>query len=158
MEQIIITGVVKNKPGVLASIADKFRQLNININSLNTSETDDPAFNCITIVTDTDGFDFNVISRELTLVAEIKGLEKLNMGDHYERELLLVKIALNQETMPHIMQIGELFRAKVDGIGKGSITLELVDEPAQIKGFLNMLKPFGILGMSKTGRTAIKKD
>jgi acetolactate synthase-1/3 small subunit len=157
MEQII-TGVVRNKPGVLASIADKFRQLNININSLNTSETDDPAFNCITIVTDTDGIDVKAISRELSAVAEIRGLEKLDMGDHYERELILAKVALNQDTMPHILQIGELFRAKVAGIGKASITLELVDEPSQIKGFVNMLKPFGILGISRTGRTAIRKD
>jgi acetolactate synthase-1/3 small subunit len=157
MEQII-TGVVRNKPGVLASIADKFRQLNININSLNTSETDDPSFNCITIVTDTDGIDVKTISLELTSVAEIRGLEKLDMGDHYERELILVKVALNQDTMPHILQISELFRAKVAGIGKASITLELVDEPSQIKGFVNMLKPFGILGISRTGRTAIRKD
>lgn len=157
MEQII-TGVVKNKPGVLASIADKFRQLNININSLNTSETDDPAFNCITIVTDSDSVDVDAIGRELDPVVDIKGLKILDRVGHYERELILVKVALNQETMPHIMQIGELFRTKVIGIGKSSITLELVDEPAKVRGFIDMLKPFGIVGVARTGRTAIEKD
>lgn len=157
MEQII-TGVVRNKPGVLAAIADKFRQLNINIQSLNTSETEDPAFNCITIVTDDDRVDMAAIGRELDQVVDIKGLKRLDIGAHYERELILVKVVLNQETMPHIMQIGELFRAKVTGIGKSSLTLELVDEPTKIRGFVEMLKPFGIVGIARTGRTAVEKD
>ncbi len=154
----IMTGVVRNKPGVLAFIADKFRQMNINIQSLNTSETDDPAFNCITIVSESTEMDVENIQKELASVVDIKGLEKLDAGDHHERELALVKIKLSQDSMSQIMQIGEVFHARVAGIGKHSITLEIVNEPSQVRGFISMLKPFGIIGVARTGRTAIRKD
>lgn len=154
----IMTGIVRNKPGVLALIADKFRQMKININSLNTSETDDNEFNCITIVTETTELDAEMIRKELGTVVDIRDLEKLDTGDHYERELALVKVSLSHENMSHIMQISEVFRAHVAGIGKDSITLELVGDHDQIRGFINMLKPFRILGIARTGRTAIRKD
>ena len=157
MEQIMI-GLVRNKPGALALIADKFRQLDINITSLNTSKTDDEKIHSITIVCEITEMDDGKIRQELSSVVDIESLEKLNPGDHYEKELALIKVSLTPEEMSHIMQICEVFRAHVVGIGKESITLELVGEPEQIGGFINMIKPFGILGVARTGRTAMKKD
>lgn len=157
MEQIM-TGIVRNEAGVLALIADKFREMNININSINASETEDKHLSCITLVTEATDVDIEKIHDILSSVVEIQKLEILEPGDHYERELALVKVSLESDEMSHIMQVAEVFRARVVGIGKGSITLELVGETEQVKGFIDMLRPFGILGVARTGRTALKKD
>lgn len=157
MEQIII-GLVNNKPGVLAEISDTFRDLNINISSLVVAATDDENKSYITIVTDTPEEQIEQVKDELSKIIDIENLEKLGLEDHYERELLLVQMETKAENMSQILQISELFRAQVIGVGKGSITVEYVGETEQVKGFLKMIAPFGIKSMARTGRTAIKKE
>jgi acetolactate synthase I/III small subunit len=157
MEQII-TGLIKNKPGVLATISDTFRDLDINITSLVVAETVDESISYITIVTDTTENKIDTIKDKLSSVMDIEKLEQLGREDHYERELLLVQVAMNQEDVSQIMQIAELFHAHVIGVGKHSITLEFVGETEQVKGFIRMMTPFGIKALARTGRTAVKKE
>ena len=156
MEQII-TGRVENHPGVLAEIADQFRELNINISSVAVAETEDEAYSYITLVTATE-VAVDKIRRNLSKIIEIHDLQELGQGDHYERELVLVKIALELGQLSHIMQVAEVFRAHVVGVGQNTITLEFTGESEQVKGFITMLKPFNIKGVARTGRTALKKD
>ncbi len=153
----IITGLAKNKPGVLASIADIFKDMDVNINSIATAETDDEGVHHITLVTDATDVDIQKLEDSLSHLMEITQLEVLGQGDHYERELVLVKVAYDPEKMAQIMQLAEVFHAHVIGVGDKSIALEYVAETEQIKGFINMLKPFGLKGVARTGRTALKK-
>ncbi len=157
MEQIII-GLVTNKPGVLAKISDTFGELNINISSLATAVTEDENKSYITIVTDTPEEEIEKVKDELSAIIDIEKLEKLGREDHYERELLLIQVETKPESMPQILQISELFRAQVIGVGRKSITLEYVGETEQVKGFIKMITPFGIKALARTGRTALKKE
>ncbi len=157
MEQIII-GLVNNKPGVLAEISDTFRDLNINISSIVAAATEDEKKSYITIVTDTPEEEIEKAKGALSKIIDIEKLEKLGRGDHYERELLLVQIEMTPDAMSQILQISELFRAQVIGVGKDSMTLEYVGETEQVIGFMQMIEPFGIRALTRTGRTAIKKD
>lgn len=157
MEQIII-GLVINKPGVLAEISDTFRELNINISSLVVAATENEGKSYITIVTDSPESEIEKAKDELSNIIDIERLEKLGREDHYERELVLAQIDMKAEYMSQILQISELFRAQVIGVGKDSITLEYVGETDQVKGFIKMISPFGIRSLARTGRTAIKKE
>ena len=157
MEQII-TGLVRNQPGVLALIADLFKELNINISSLVVAETDKEKYSSLTVVADSAEEDLSQLANKLSSVIEIEKMERLGLGDHYERELVLVRIGFSPDQMPTIMQITELFHAHIVGVGERTITLELADESSQVKGFIKMLEPFSILSIARTGRTALKKD
>lgn len=157
MEQIII-GLVSNRPGVLAKISDKFGELNINISSLVVASTEVEDMSYITIVTDTPEEEIEKVKDELSAIIDIEKLEKLGREDHYERELLLVQLETKPESMSQILQISELFRAQVIGVGKQSVTLEYVGETEQVRGFIKMLTPFGIKALARTGRTAVKKE
>jgi acetolactate synthase-1/3 small subunit len=156
MEQII-TGQVENHPGVLAQIADQFRKMNVNISSVAVAETEDENFSYITLVTEAE-VSVDELRENLSKIIEIHDLQELGQGDYYERELVLVKIALEADQLSHIMQIAEVFRAHVVGVSKKSITLEFTGEAEQVKGFILMLEPFDIRGVARTGRTALKKD
>lgn len=157
MEQIII-GLVNNKPGVLAEISDTFRDLNINITSIVAAVTEDESKSYISIVTDTPEEEIEKAKDELSKIIDIEKLEELGREDHYERELVLAQIDLQADYMSQVLQISELFRAQVIGVGKDSITLEYVGETEQVKGFIKMISPFGIRSLARTGRTAIKKE
>jgi acetolactate synthase-1/3 small subunit len=156
MEQII-TGRVENHPGVLADIAAQFKELNINISSVAVAETEDEAYSYITLVTATE-VEVDDIRKNLSRIVDIHDLQELGQGDHYERELVLVKIGLELGQLSHIMQVAEVFRAQVVGVGTDTITLEFTGESEQVKGFITMLKQFDIKGVARTGRTALKKD
>ncbi len=157
MEQIL-TGSVDNQPGVLAQITAKLREMSVNIISINVSETEGENRSHITIVIQASAEQLEKIHSKLETLIQIHNLELLGQGDHYEKELILVQVALKPDQMSQLMQIAELFRAHVVGVGKQSMTLEYVGEAEQVRGFFQMLKPFGIIEMARTGRTALKKD
>lgn len=157
MEQII-TGLVRNQPGVLALIADLFKELNINIRSLVVAETEREEYSSITIVADSGDGDLSQLANKLSAVIEIEKMERLGLGDHYERELVLIRIAFSPEQISTLMQIAELFHAHMVGVGEKTVTLELVAESSQVQGFIQMLEPYSILAIARTGRTALKKE
>ena len=157
MDQLL-TGLIKNHTGVLASITDKFKDMKINIKSIVCAQTDDENMSYLTIVAEATDINIEKLRKNLASLVDIKKFEKLGQGDHYERELVLVKVSLKSGEMAHIMQIAEVFRAHAIGVDKCSITLELVGDDEQVKGFMKMLKPFGIKAIARTGRTALKTD
>ena len=154
----IITGMLENHPGVLSKVVDRFGEMNMNIDSLAVAPTEDPKLSRVTIVISGHDVEVEQIAKELVSLVEVHDLSELGLGDHYERELGLVQVHNDPAAIGQIMQIAEVFDARMTGVAGESLTLQVVGEPEQLDGFINMLRPFGIRGVARTGRTAIRKD
>lgn len=152
-----ISGLAKNKPGVLAKIADFFGTKGINIKSLAAGETADGNVSRLTIVVNADDRTLTDIVKHLNKLDEIIELDDLTREEFIDRELILVKVAINEETMPKVMQLVEIFRANVVGVGKKTLTIEMSGDHEKINGVLRLFKHYGIKSLARTGKIAVKR-
>lgn len=152
-----ISGLAQNKPGVLAQIADEFKQYNVNIKSISAGETEKP--NVSRIVISVEGHDDEVkkIINDLKQVKAIIAIDDLADKNFIDRELALIKMMVDDETTLKIMQIVEIFRANVVGMGMETITVELSGNEEKVNGFIKMLKPYGIRSMCRSGVIGLKR-
>jgi len=147
--------LVRNQPGVLARVSAAFASKGINIESLAVGETEDTNVSRVTIVV--VGDDRTVLEAEeqcksLDVVIE---LEDLASEEYFARELLLIKVRIRPETIPRVMQVAELFQARVIGLTDRALTLELASDHKAIDAMLKMVRPLGIVSMARSGQIAI---
>ena len=147
MEQEYVLSVkVNNNNGVLLRVSGLFSRRCFNIKSLNAAETEEPNISRLTIV----------VKGDFKVLTQIKN-QLLKLYDVHEVRIL--EDAVTREEDRHkIIEIANLYRAKPVDVGKESIMLELTGEPAKIDSFLDLLKPFGIIKMVRSGITALERD
>ncbi len=147
--------MVRNRPGVIARLTKAFADKGINIESLAVAETEDTDVSRATVVVVGDDEVLSEAERQCEALDEVIGLEDLASEEFYARELLLVKVRVRPETITRIMQVAELFQARVIGLQKNTIALELSSDHRAIDGMLRMLRPLGIVAMARSGQIAI---
>ncbi|RKY31493.1 MAG: acetolactate synthase small subunit [Candidatus Omnitrophota bacterium] len=158
-KQHLISVTVENKFGVLARIAGLFSARGYNIDSLSVAETEDPTVSRMTIVVRGDDRILEQIYKQLNKLIDVIKVQDLTGEEFVERELVLVKVnAPNPSARQEIMQLVNIFRAKIVDIGKKTLTIELVGGSAKVRAMLELLKPFGIKEMSRTGKIAISRE
>lgn len=150
-----ISCLVRDEPGVLATIAGSFGSLQININSLAVGTTAEPSVSRMTIVV--VGSDEAVAQAEeiVRAMPNVIRLEDLASKEFFSRELLLVKVACPPESIGRIMQMAEMFDASVIGVSGAAMTLQLAAEGHRIDAMLRLLAPFTIRSMARSGRIAV---
>ncbi len=153
----IITGVLRNVPGVLMQIGENFRKLGINIQSLSAAPTDDEEWSHVTIVTEGHEVPIKAIEDELKQHCEVIDFKEVGKDDILERELALVQVRLGIGQSAEIMQIAELFQARVLALNKDRITFEIAGSSDRVRGLITALSSFTILHIARTGRTAIPR-
>lgn len=151
-----ISGLVKNKAGILFEIAKTFKDEGINIKSIAAGETEDPALSRVIIVVDAEDRTIEEAEEKLKKMPDVKKVDDLTAGEFVAKELVMIKVGTTKEEALKIMQIAEIFRAEVIGVGEKTMTLEMTGEEEKVKGFIKMLKPFGIRSMARTGKIALK--
>jgi acetolactate synthase I/III small subunit len=154
----IITGVLRNKPGVLEQVAECFRRMDVNIQSIAVAPTQDVTLSHITIVTEGHGVDSRQIQGEVAGRLEIIEFHEVGKQDIYERELALLRVRTEAGQTARAMQTAEVFRAQILGVGRKTITFEIAGSPERVLGFIRAMEPFGIEGVARSGRTAIAKE
>jgi|GEM_PF-404726 len=166
-----ISALVDNRSGVLAEMAEEFKSRGLNIRSISSGETENPAVSRMVICFDAPGPDADAACecpQQSTLppdgiIASVARMDfviqvdDLSRREFVDRELVLLKIRRESESLPQLMQILEVFRAGVVGLGETSITVELSGDSERVEGLIRMLSPFGILSMARTGKIAIKR-
>lgn len=158
-KQHLISVTVENKFGVLARIAGLFSARGYNIDSLSVAETEDPTVSRMIIVVRGDERILEQIYKQLNKLIDVIKVQDLTGEEFVERELVLVKVnAPNPSARQEIMQLVNIFRAKIVDIGKKTLTIELVGGSAKVRAMLELLKPFGIKEMSRTGKIAISRE
>ena len=150
--------VVENKFGVLARIATIIAGRGFNIDSLAVGETEDPTTSRMTIVVDGDDRTIDQIKKQLNRVVDVITVQDLTKGEFIDREIMLVRVAVTAKTRPEVMSIAESLKAKVDDVGVKSVVLQIVGDAAKIHTALELLKPFGIKEIVRTGRIALARE
>lgn len=152
-----ISGLFKNVPGVLFKIAKVFAQEEINIKSLAAGETEDSNVSRLIIVVYDEEHKIRLAEDKIRKIKEAIAIDDLTRKEFVDRELVLVKVGCSKENISQIMQIAEIFRANVVGVGKTTMTLEMTGDEEKINGLIKLLIPFGIKSLARTGKIALKR-
>lgn len=152
-----ISALVKNSPGVLAEVANAISKHHVNIRSISAGETEDPLISRLTIGLDGTDEDIERITQDIGGMDMVIAMDDLRRKEFVDRELVLIKVRMDPADTSRVMQIFEVFRASVVGMGQRTITVEMSGDRERIDGLVNLLKPLGIKSLCRSGMIALKR-
>jgi len=152
-----ISVLVENHFGVLARVSALFSARGYNIDSLCVGETEDPTVSRMTVVVRGDDTVLDQIIKQLNKLVDVIEVIDLTSGDFVERELVMIKVNATGKHRSEIIEIASIFRAKVVDVSAGSMIVEVTGSEAKVEAFVNMMRPFGILELVRTGEIAITR-
>ena len=152
-----ISVLVENQAGVLNRITGLFSRRAFNIDSLAVGVTDDPTISRITIIVDSGNSVVEQVEKQLNKLIEVIKVRTLDEGNMIGRELMIIKVSANKNNREHIMTICSICGAKMADISPTSMTLEISDTPDRVDVFEEMMRPFNILEVARTGVIALQK-
>jgi len=155
--QHTITVLVENKPGVLARVSGLFARRGFNIESLAVSITDDPSVSRMTIVVTGDDSTLDQINKQTLKLIDVIKVIDYSQIPIVERELALIKVSAEVDQRAVIMQIVDIFRAKIIDIADTSFTIEVTGGIDKVDAIENLLKPYGIKEIVRTGKIAMAR-
>src|SRR3954470_3520607 len=153
----ILSILVENKPGVLTRIAGLFARRGFNINTLAVGPTDNPTLSRITLTLDGAQHPIDQVTKQLHKLVNVIKIRALEPTETVARELALFKVAADGAARGEVMQIVEIFRAKIIDVTKRSVIIEVTGEWEKIEAFERMVRPFGLVEMARTGEIAISR-
>jgi acetolactate synthase-1/3 small subunit len=154
----IISILVENHFGVLARVSGLFSARGYNIDSLCVGVTMDPAVSRMTVVVRGDDQVVNQILSQLNKLVDAIEVVDMTTESHVERELILLKVAAQGSKRSEVVEIAQIFRAKVIDLGNDEITLEATGSADKLTAFEDMMRPFGVRELVRTGRIAIARS
>ena len=155
--QQTISVLVENQAGVLNRITSLFSRRAFNIDSLAVGVTDDPSVSRITIIVDSGNSVVEQVEKQLNKLVEVIKVRTLDEASMIGRELMILKVSANTRTRSDIMTICNLCGAKVADLSPNSITIEASDTPDRVNTFEELMRPFHILEVVRTGMVALQK-
>ncbi len=153
-----ISVLVENKFGVLTRIAGLFSGRGYNIDTLNVAPTHDPNTSRMTIVTRGDDATLEQIVKQLNKLVDVLHVQDFREGEFVDRELLLMKVSVDSKTRAEVMQITDIFRAKIVDVQPKSLTIEITGDESKVEKFLELMRSFGILELTRTGKVALPRN
>ena len=153
-----IAVLVENKFGVLSRVAGLFSARGYNIESLSVGETLDPTVSRMTLVVRGDVFIIEQVIKQLHKLIDVIKVTDLSEEDHVEREMLLLKVNAEPASRAEILRVADIFRAKVVDVTPTTYTLEVTGEEGKIEAIVDLLRPFGIQEIVRTGKVAIARS
>ncbi len=149
--------LVENKPGVLNRIAGLFARRGFNIDSLAVGETEDPKLARMTIMVDAQDQPLEQVTKQLHKLINVIKITDLDPASSVDRELVMVKVKADATNRSEIMQIVEIFRAKIIDVSKTMLVIEVTGTREKVNAIMKLLRPFGIVELVRTGRIAMSR-
>ena len=150
-----ISVLVENKFGVLARISGLFSGRGFNIHTLNVAPTHDPALSRVTAVVRGDDAVLDQITKQLKKLINVVEVCDFKKGQAVSRELVMAKVKAGSDTRSEIVQICELFRAKIINVSMENLVVEITGSEGKVTAFLDLIEPFGIIELVRTGNLAM---
>lgn len=147
----VLMALVENKPGVLTRVASLFRRRGFNIESLTVGHTDSPDISRMTIVVDANRTDAASVQHNLFKLVNVIDVQDVTHEPAVMRDLALIKVKVNRQSRLEIVQLADIYRAKVVDVCADSMILEVTGPESKINSIAEMLRPYGILEMVRTG-------
>ena len=152
-----ISVVVQNRFGVLTRIAGLFSGRGFNIDTLTVGPTQNDKISRMTLVVVGNDQVLEQVVKQLNKLVDVLEVHDFKDGDVIDRELILLRVKATSSTRPEVMQICDIFRAKIVDVQSSSLSIEVTGDESKIDKFLQLMKPFGILELSRTGRIALPR-
>ncbi len=153
----IVSVLVENKAGVLARVASLFSRRGFNIYSLAVAPTDDVRISRITIVVDVESAPLEQIVRQLDKLINVVDIFELAPEDATEREMVLATVSASPADRGQVIGLVGVFEGKIVDVGRDRMTVMLAGTPSKIDDFENLIRPYGIIDLQRTGRVALPK-
>ena len=151
----ILSVTVENKPGVLSRVTGMISRRGFNIESLTVAPTEDEGLSRMTIIVEADELGFEQITKQLHKLVSVFRLSDLTEEDAVERELVLFKVQAAPDRRHEIIEIANVFRAKVVDVGKNTLTVEATGNESKLDAMENLFRGYGIRQLTRTGKIAI---
>ena len=153
----IISVIVENKAGVLAKISGLISRRGFNIESLAVGPTEDEKISVITMVVNAEKHSIEQVIKQLYKLINVIKIQELDPTNIVERELVLIKVKTDNKTRAEILEIVNIFRANIVDVGKNTLVIEITGTSRKVKGIEELLEPFGILELVRTGKIACNR-
>ena len=151
----ILSVLVENRFGVLSRISGLFARRGFNIVSLAVSPTEDERFSRMTIVVDAEDTSLEQVTKQLNKLIPVIKIVELSPDEAVERELMLVTVKATADGRSQITELAAIFEAKIEDVGYEAITIMVAGTPAKLDAMTDLLQPFGIAELQRTGRVAL---
>jgi acetolactate synthase-1/3 small subunit len=148
---------VDNKPGVLNRVASLFRRRAFNIESLTVGHTETAGVSRMTVVVDTDEYGARRLEAHLHKVVPVRRVQNITATPSIARDLALIKVAATGEARTHVMQLVDVYRARIIDVSPESLVIETTGTEDKIDSLLEVLRPYGVVEMVRTGRVAMAR-
>jgi acetolactate synthase-1/3 small subunit len=151
----VLSALVMNQPGVLAHISGMLASRAFNIDSLAVGETEQPKLSRITFVVHGDDRVLDQVRKQLEKIVTVVKVEDYSKDDFVERDLMLVKIRTEPGTRSEVKELVEIFRGRIVDVSPGHVMVEISGPEKKVEAFIEVMRPFGILELVRTGRIAM---
>jgi acetolactate synthase-1/3 small subunit len=148
---------VENKFGVLTRMAGLFSGRGYNIDTLNVAPTQDPQTSRMTIVTRGDDATVEQIVKQISKLIDVIEVNDFREHEYIDRELVLVRVKVDSKTRAEIMQITDIFRAKIVDVQADTLTVEVTGDENKVEKLIELLKGYGIIELTRTGKVALAR-
>jgi acetolactate synthase-1/3 small subunit len=149
--------LVENKFGVLTRVAGLFSGRGYNIDTLNVAPTQDPNTSRMTIVTRGDDATLEQIVKQLNKLVDVLDVSDFREYEYIDRELVLVRVKVDSKSRAEVMQITDIFRAKIVDVQPDSLTVEVTGDESKVEKLIGLMKGFGVLDLTRTGKVALPR-
>jgi acetolactate synthase-1/3 small subunit len=149
--------LVENQPGVLSRVAGLFSRRGFNIDSLTVGVTENSDVSRMTIVVEGDEYIVEQVKKQLNKLIDVIKVSKIDPNDSVSRELILIKVDAEAHVRSEIVHIAEIFRANIVDVSRKSMTIEITGDKDKLNAFEELLRPFGIKELVRTGIIAVNR-
>lgn len=151
----VLSALVQNVPGVLSHISGMLASRGYNIDSLTVGETENPKLSRMTFVVVGDDAVLDQVRKQLDKIVTVVHVEDVSAKDHVERDLMLIKVVSPPGRRSEIRELTEIFRGRIVDVASQMVMIEISGQERKIEAFVELMRPFGIIEMARTGIIAV---
>ena len=153
----IIAILIENEAGALSRVAGLFSARGYNIESLTVAPTEDPSLSRMTLVTRGSEDIVEQITKQLNKLIDVIEIQDFRDDEYVDRELVLVRVAVDSKSRAEVMQITDIFRAKIVDVQPKTLTIEITGAESKVEKFISLMDSFGVQEITRTGKIALPR-
>lgn len=157
MGKHIFSILVDNKPGVMTRVSSMFTRRGFNIDTLTVGETESPEYSRMTVSMTGDDYSKDQVVKQLSKIHDVKQVQVMERDETVTRELLLIKVKNDSSTRQDVLAAVDVFRSKIVDYSPDALCIELTGETTKLNAFIELVKPFGIMEICRTGIVALER-
>lgn len=151
----VLSALVQNVPGVLSHVSGMLASRGYNIDSLAVGETEDPHLSRMIFVVMGDDSVLDQVRKQLEKLVTVVRVDDVSSKDFVERDLMLIKVAVSTDQRSEVSELTDIFRGRIVDVTTGSVMIELSGKESKIESFIDIVRPYGIIELVRTGRIAL---